>query len=349
MTLTIPLILPNLGILNIIFKILAITIGITNSIIRLKKLKIFSTNPTKLSFSGIIEIFCFDKTGTLTDEKVNYLGFKMINEKFIDCSIINIIKNKNDNNIIEMNNYENYDNNDNFLQDNENYTDDIKIEKIEKINLGFACCHMLTLYNNKLIGDPTEIATFYASNANIFKKRKNINEVNYGEEINIESEKKDVESGEIKINDLKDLNENNETNEEIIIFNGKEINILQRLEFSSENKRMGVIIKYNGDIFIITKGSPETIFQYLKKNKGENEENLYYKELNNYTEKGLRVLGLSIKKINNYEDSKNNYFTKYEFDMEFLCFMIFENKIKENTENVIDELIRSNIKPVMVN
>jgi magnesium-transporting ATPase (P-type) len=136
--------------------------------------------------------------------------------------------------------------------------------------------------------------------------------------------------------------------EEINFINGK-IEILQKLEFSSENKRMGIIIKLNDEIYIITKGfieynqgSPEKILENLK----EKNELIYKEELNKHTEKGFRVLSLSIKLINEY--NPKSYFTDFEYDMQFLCFLIFENQVKENTGDVITELRNSNITTLMI-
>ncbi|KNC82367.1 hypothetical protein SARC_05338, partial [Sphaeroforma arctica JP610] len=42
---------------------------------------VFALNPTRISISGKIRVFCFDKTGTLTKEGLVFLGAQPVENK----------------------------------------------------------------------------------------------------------------------------------------------------------------------------------------------------------------------------------------------------------------------------
>jgi cation-transporting ATPase 13A2 len=53
---------------------MAMTVGISFAIWRLRKLKIFCISPNKVNISGKLTCICFDKTGTLTESGVTLVG-----------------------------------------------------------------------------------------------------------------------------------------------------------------------------------------------------------------------------------------------------------------------------------
>jgi cation-transporting ATPase 13A2 len=52
-----------------------LSFGISFSLKRMNKKKVFCINPEKINICGIVKTICFDKTGTLTEEK---LSFKVV-------------------------------------------------------------------------------------------------------------------------------------------------------------------------------------------------------------------------------------------------------------------------------
>jgi cation-transporting ATPase 13A1 len=50
------------------------TLTVNNSILELKKLKIFMSEPKKMPLGGKIQTIAFDKTGTLTEDKLIFEG-----------------------------------------------------------------------------------------------------------------------------------------------------------------------------------------------------------------------------------------------------------------------------------
>lgn len=76
----------------------------------------------------------------------------------------------------------------------------------------------------------------------------------------------------------------------------------------------------------------------------------YDEHLSFYTHKGYRVIGCATKHIKKFSWVKAQKMTRAEVesDLEFLGFIIFENKLKPTTTEVIKELLDSNIGAVMV-
>ena len=69
-----------------------------------------------------------------------------------------------------------------------------------------------------------------------------------------------------------------------------------------------------------------------------------------YTHKGYRVIGCATRHIKKLSWVKAQKMSRQEVesDLEFVGFIIFENKLKPTTKPVIEELLRSNITSVMV-
>jgi cation-transporting ATPase 13A3/4/5 len=78
--------------------------------------------------------------------------------------------------------------------------------------------------------------------------------------------------------------------------------------------------------------------------------NDYDEQLSYYTHKGYRVIGCAtrhLKKLSWVKAQKMSR-SEVESDLEFLGFIIFENKLKPTTASVLKELLESNIGAVMV-
>jgi cation-transporting ATPase 13A3/4/5 len=76
----------------------------------------------------------------------------------------------------------------------------------------------------------------------------------------------------------------------------------------------------------------------------------YDELLSYYTHKGYRVIGCATKHIKklSWVKAQKMKRNEVEADLDFVGFIIFENKLKPTTAAVLRELVESNIKAVMV-
>ncbi len=75
----------------------------------------------------------------------------------------------------------------------------------------------------------------------------------------------------------------------------------------------------------------------------------YEELLSFYTHRGFRVIACATKHIETLDWTRVEKMTRQEAEseLEFLGFIIFENKLKPSTAAVIDELDKANIRRVM--
>ena len=109
--------------------------------------------------------------------------------------------------------------------------------------------------------------------------------------------------------------------------------VLQVLGFSSERKRMSIIVKYQNEIILYTKGADSEISKRLSKKSLKNGNyNIISNGLIDFSKKGLRTLMVAYRKINN-EDyiSWVNKLYEGEFNIEEKKILI--NKLYDIIEN----------------
>ena len=125
------------------------------------------------------------------------------------------------------------------------------------------------------------------------------------------------------------------------------LTIIKSFEFSSKFQSNSVIIYNHLDrsyrYFI--KGAPEKIMQICNPNSLPDN---FSKELSNQTQNGYRVLACATKPL---EDKSGYEFSDdreiYENNLNFLGFIIFKNKLKRDTKNIICKLNRSDCKLII--
>ena len=125
------------------------------------------------------------------------------------------------------------------------------------------------------------------------------------------------------------------------------LNIIKRYEFSSKFQSTSVIVKNHLDqsLRFFIKGAPEKIIKCCnRKTIPEG----FTDELTNHTHNGFRVLACATKPLDeinenpNYDDRED-----YENDLIFLGFIVFNNKLKRDTKQVINELMNANLNLIM--
>lgn len=120
-------------------------------------------------------------------------------------------------------------------------------------------------------------------------------------------------------------------------------------DFVSQLRRMTVIVDEKGE------GSSDTKYAYLKGAPEIMSEvcdpatfpKNYKEQLHFYTHKGNRVIACAYKKLEPTFNPAVATRKQVESGMTFVGFIIFENKLKEQTTSVIEELRRANIRTVM--
>lgn len=149
-----------------------------------------------------------------------------------------------------------------------------------------------------------------------------------------------------------------------------EIGILRQMVFSSRLQRMSVVTRTLGkkddylkfewffsnlnipltgknQFTLFTKGSPEMLYCLCSKESLPKD---FYDVLYNYTKRGYRVLALAYKELGKMSYVKVQKCAREELekDLIFLGFLIMENRLKIETEEVIRELHFANFKTLMI-
>ncbi|KAK0663981.1 putative type V cation-transporting ATPase [Cercophora samala] len=294
-----------------------LTIGTTFAVRRLKRQNIFCTSPQRVQVGGKLDIMCFDKTGTLTEEGLDILGVHLVSRdtnKFID--------------LIES-------------------PEDLAVGQDQLATVGdkpdtrstalytMATCHTLRKIDGEMLGEPLELKMFEFT-------KWSFEEGDLGG-----GRGDDEEQGTLKPSIARpppDAKADGTGGSSSI-----ELGVLKSFEFVSQLRRASVIVKDfgkpSGDIYV--KGSPECMRDICKPETFPED---YEEILGQYTRKGYRVIACASKHIRKLSWLKAQKMSRGEVekDLEFVGFIIFENKLKPTTAAVLKELSDSNIGTVMV-
>ncbi|XP_030664817.1 probable cation-transporting ATPase 13A4 isoform X3 [Nomascus leucogenys] len=124
------------------------------------------------------------------------------------------------------------------------------------------------------------------------------------------------------------------------------IAILHQFPFSSALQRMTVIVQeMGGDRLAFMKGAPERVASFCQP---ETVPTSFVSELQIYTTQGFRVIALAYKKLENDHHTATLTRETVESDLIFLGLLILENRLKEETKPVLEELISARIRTVMI-
>ena len=107
----------------------AMTVGVTFALMRLKKLEIFCIAPPRINVAGKIDMVVFDKTGTLTEDGMDLLGLGAVHGGQL-----------------------------NMIQPEDAQKDERTVKFVECM----ATCHSLTKIHGKVIGDTQDLKIFEA-------------------------------------------------------------------------------------------------------------------------------------------------------------------------------------------
>jgi len=298
-----------------------LTIGTNFALNRLKQKQIFCISPQRVNVGGKIDVMCFDKTGTLTEEGLDVLGLRVAmrpGNRFSDLL-------PDAESVLPGSTYE------------RDSTVDYAVHKALLYTM--ATCHSLRVVDNELVGDPLDQKMFEFSGWQ------------YEESVQKASEGEDEESNKLSPSVARpppgmeyDLDDDQEPGSRKPI----ELGVLRQFEFVSQLRRASVIVRQFGaqDGQIYLKGAPECMKDVCKPESFPVD---YEELLSYYTHRGFRVIGCATKSIPklNWLKVQKMKRQEAESDLEFMGFIIFENKLKDTTTGIIKELGEANIRRVM--
>ncbi|NWQ98581.1 AT135 ATPase, partial [Burhinus bistriatus] len=127
------------------------------------------------------------------------------------------------------------------------------------------------------------------------------------------------------------------------------IAILHQFPFSSGLQRMSVVSQKIGEeqYDLYMKGAPEIVSSFCRQ---ETVPANFLKELKTYTSQGFRVIALAHKVLNLGEDVDVSNLEREEAEsgLVFLGLLVMENRLKQQTKPVLQELAAARIRSVMV-
>ncbi|CDW53226.1 cation transporting ATPase 13A3 [Trichuris trichiura] len=127
-----------------------------------------------------------------------------------------------------------------------------------------------------------------------------------------------------------------------------EIGILKQFPFSSDLQRMSVLTRElsSSNIVLYCKGAPETVAKLCVADSLPSD---YEHTLSSFTRKGYRVLALATRRLEaGFIKTNQLPREQVECEMDFLGLLVMDNRLKPETQPVINALKKANIRSVMV-
>ncbi|XP_027704557.1 probable cation-transporting ATPase 13A3 isoform X1 [Vombatus ursinus] len=287
----------------------AMTAGIVYAQRRLKKIGIFCISPQRINICGQLNLVCFDKTGTLTEDGLDLWGIQRAENAHFQMP-----------------------------------EEKVCSESLVKSHFVacMATCHSLTKIEGLLSGDPLDLKMFEAigwileeatEEETALHNRIMPTVVRPPKQLLPEPKPAASQSME-----LFELSAN------------YEIGIVRQFPFSSALQRMSVVARILGDkkMDAYMKGAPEVVASLCK---SETVPSDFEKVLEDYTKQGFRVIALAHRKLESkltWHKIQNINRDAIESNMDFMGLIVMQNKLKQETPAVLEDLRKANIRAVMV-
>lgn len=299
-----------------------LTIGTNFALSRLKAKQIFCISPQRVNVGGKIDVMAFDKTGTLTEDGLDVLGVRVVSrpanrfsELLTDSSTL-----------LPGALYE------------RDPTADYNANKAILYNM--ATCHSLRIVDDEFIGDPLDLKMFEWTGWQYEEGAESGDLGDEEEELSLSPSVARPPPG-MEF----DLDEEQGTpNSRRAI----ELGVLRSFEFVSQLRRASVVVRQfgekSGDVYV--KGAPEAMKGICRPDSFPPD---YNDLLAYYTHRGYRVIACATKHIFKLNWLKVQKMKREDVEsgLEFVGFIIFENKLKDTTTDIITELREANIRTVM--
>ena len=297
-----------------------LTIGTNFALSRLKKKSIFCISPQRVNVGGKLDIVCFDKTGTLTEDGLDVLGLRIVHNpsmRFTDL----------------------YSESATVLPGTAYERDPSMSYGIHKAALyTMATCHSLRVVDGVLVGDPLDVKMFEFTGWSFEEGEQKNAEIEEDRKSLTPSIARPPAGMEYDVDDAYEENPRPPL----------ELGVFKSFEFVSDLRRASVIVRQfgspGGEIYV--KGAPECMKQICKPESFPQD---YEELLSFYTHRGFRVIACATKHIPKFNWVKVQKMQRSEAESEltFCGFIIFENKLKQITTEILDELNGAGIRNVM--
>ncbi|KAK7494113.1 hypothetical protein BaRGS_00014586 [Batillaria attramentaria] len=196
-----------------------------------------------------------------------------------------------------------------------------------------ATCHSLTVIEGELMGDPLDLIMFHATDWEL-------------EEPGEDQTRFDMMVPTVVRPKYQPVSHHASTEQ----LKGEDLGIVRQFPFSSSLQRMSVITRQLGaqNFVLYVKGSPEMITSLSVPNSVPMD---FHETLTSYTQHGYRVIALAKKELPSkltYPKIQRLQREQVECDLTFLGLLVMENRLKPETEPVIQTLQEANIRTIMV-
>ncbi|KAI7621322.1 hypothetical protein KC319_g18543, partial [Hortaea werneckii] len=276
----------------------------------------------RVNVGGKLDVMCFDKTGTLTEDGLDVLGVRVVSRpanRFSD-----ILSDSTE--LLPGATYE------------RDPTVDYNANKA--ILYTMATCHSLRVVDDEFIGDPLDLKMFEFTGWQFEEgsERPAVDDEEEDKSLTPSVARPppgmefDLDEGQDSPNSRRPI----------------ELGVLKSFEFVSQLRRASVVVRQfgekSGDVYV--KGAPEAMKDICRPDSfpADYDELLAY-----YTHRGFRVIACATKHIFklNWLKVQKMKREEAESNLEFAGFIVFENKLKEQTTDIIEELTEANIRTVM--
>lgn len=297
-----------------------LSIGTNFALSRLRRKQIFCISPQRVNVGGKLDVICFDKTGTLTEDGLDVLGVRVVHQPAMRFSDVLADAQQ----LLPGAAYE------------RDPTVDYRMHRA--ILYTMATCHSLRDVDDQILGDPLDVKMFEFTGWSFeeFAQKVHIDENDARNQPS--SVAKPPAGMEYKVAE----------SDHSITSTPTELGTLKSFDFVSQLRRASVIVGQSGtaggDVYV--KGAPESMREICNLSSFPSD---YEDLLSYYTHRGFRVIACATKHIDTLGWREVQQMTRHEAEseLEFLGFIIFENKLKEATAEVIEELNNANVRQIM--
>lgn len=298
-----------------------LSICVTFSIARLKRVLIFCLSPQRINVAGMVNMFVFDKTGTLTEEGLDVLGVRAVKDgKFTDL----IQQEQQDDQ------QEQQDHRKEQQDPRQQQQEDAARSKLHLVE-AMAAAHDLNLLDGEPIGEPLEVKMLQWTGRSL-QDNGSLAPVHLAKE-----QEQAHKAGQVSRRPL--TKDGLLARVPVVLAGGSSkasLATVRTFEFTASLRRMSVVVKRENELSaqVYCKGAPESLASLCI---AESLPSDYDAVLDRCTRSGFRVLAVAGKTIKSlgWEGSQALPRAQAESQLQFLGLIIFENKLKTATTESI--------------